>query len=240
MYEASRKLFRIYDSQGNKALALDYAREFIDICIDLDLGRRQELAATVNNLHKYYKNREVEDRLQKERDNLRVYLWIVLTLSLLMTVAAFILHLVRKEKRLKSLHGLNGVVNSLRRYQGIDPEPAMENNRLRSEDAYIVRMKLNLIESENCFGQVTENLAEAKQQIKQKDEELAEAGRKIQQKEDDLARIKELFLRQEQLLEETKQRLAEEMKISQKGMKGAWLSWQRSANGILPKNGRSW
>ena len=90
MYEASRKLFRIYDSQGNKALALDYAREFIDICIDLDLGRRQELAATVNNLHKYYKNREVEDRLQKERDNLRVYLWIVLTLSLLMTVAAFI------------------------------------------------------------------------------------------------------------------------------------------------------
>lgn len=116
----------------------------------------------------------------------------------------------------------------------------MENNRLRSEDAYIVRMKLNLIESENCFGQVTENLAEAKQQIKQKDEELAEAGRKIQQKEDDLARIKELFLRQEQLLEETKQRLAEEMKISQKGMKGAWLSWQRSANGILPKNGRSW
>ena len=166
----------------------------------MDLGRRQELAATVNNLHKYYKNREVEDRLQKERDNLRVYLWIVLTLSLLMTVAAFILHLVRKEKRLKSLHGLNGVVNSLRRYQGIEPEPAMENNRLRSEDAYIVRMKLNLIESENCFGQVTENLAEAKQQIKQKDEELAEAGRKIQQKEDDLARIKELFLRQEQLL----------------------------------------
>ena len=136
----------------------------------MDWGRRQELAATVNNQYKYYKNREVEDRLQKERDNLRVYLWIVLTLSLLMMVAAFILHLVRKEKRLKSLHGLNGVVNSLRRYQGIEPEPAMENKRLRSEDAYIVRMKFNLIESENCFGQVTENLAEAKQQIKQKDE----------------------------------------------------------------------
>ena len=215
VYEALRRLFYIYDSQDNKALTLEYAREFMDLSTDMDWGRRQELAATVNNQYKYYKNREVEDRLQKERDNLRVYLWIVLTLSLLMMVAAFILHLVRKEKRLKSLHGLNGVVNSLRRYQGIEPEPAMENKRLRSEDAYIVRMKFNLIESENCFGQVTENLAEAKQQIKQKDEELAEAGRKIQQKEDDLARIKELFLRQEQQLEETKRRLAEEMKISQ-------------------------
>lgn len=180
MYEALRRLFYIYDSQDNKALTLEYAREFMDLSTDMDWGRRQELAATVNNQYKYYKKREVEDRLQKERDNLRVYLWIVLTLSLLMMVAAFILHLVRKEKRLKSLHGLNGVVNSLRRYQGIEPEPAMENKRLRSEDAYIVRMKLNLIESENCFGQVTENLAEAKQQIKQKDEELAEAGRKIQ------------------------------------------------------------
>lgn len=48
MYEALRRLFYIYDSQDNKALTLEYAREFMDLSTDMDWGRRQELAATVN------------------------------------------------------------------------------------------------------------------------------------------------------------------------------------------------
>ncbi len=102
-YEASKRLFYLYDSLGNKDLALKYAREHISISAELDLGKRQELAATVNNQYKYYKDREEETRLRAEWARKQMYLWMGVVALVASAFAAYALHIYRKHKRIRHL-----------------------------------------------------------------------------------------------------------------------------------------
>ena len=106
-YEASKRLFYLYDSLGSKDQALKYARKHISISEELDLGKRQEQAATANNQYQYYKNKEEETRLKAERERAWMYLWISLTALTALTFAAYALHTHRKHKRIRHLMAIS-------------------------------------------------------------------------------------------------------------------------------------
>lgn len=74
-YDACKKLFHLYESTKNQEQAYKYANEFFDICANLDLGKRQEMAATVNNQHQYYRNKREEERIKKEKEKKNTWLW---------------------------------------------------------------------------------------------------------------------------------------------------------------------
>ena len=61
-YDASKFLFDLYEGQGNNEEAIKYAKSYVNISDSLDLGKRQEMAATVNNQYQYHldRNKEME------------------------------------------------------------------------------------------------------------------------------------------------------------------------------------
>ena len=58
MYDASKSLFKLYSGNGQLEEANNYAKMFIGLTEKIDLGRRQELAASVNNKFQYNVNKE--------------------------------------------------------------------------------------------------------------------------------------------------------------------------------------
>lgn len=74
-YDASQRLFFLYDRLGNMEQAYEYASKHVDISRELDLGKRQEMAATVNNQHQYYRNKGEEERIKKENEKKNTWLW---------------------------------------------------------------------------------------------------------------------------------------------------------------------
>lgn len=51
-YDAAYRLYNIYTKSGDIVNANRYARVYMQLSDSLDFGKRQELAATVNNAHK--------------------------------------------------------------------------------------------------------------------------------------------------------------------------------------------
>jgi len=103
MYDASKTLFYLYDKRGQSAEALRYVREYIKISDSIDLGKRQELAATVNNEFQYHRDKNEEQRMMNENEQFRTWLFLALAAiivgSLLVVVGAF----YRRNRHLKEL-----------------------------------------------------------------------------------------------------------------------------------------
>ena len=111
-YDASRNLFYLYDSLSNKEQAYEYACKYIDISTELDLGKRQELAATTNNRYLYYKDKKKQDELREGRKRAQMRLGLCLSLGTTLAFAALALYTFRKFKRIKYLQSISSVQHS--------------------------------------------------------------------------------------------------------------------------------
>ena len=100
-YDASRKLYEIYRHLGNKDSAVHYAGIYIDIGNKMDLGKRQLLAATVNNAHQYHLDKNKEEKLNAENlfyQHLLLIVCVVIVVLLIVAIAVFV-HIKRKQIR---------------------------------------------------------------------------------------------------------------------------------------------
>lgn len=90
MFDASRHLFRLFAKTNQKDEAIQSGLRFLEISDTLNLGLRQEMSATVNNLYKY--NRDKEEEIQLIEENHRYHNtleWIVFSIiiaSLIITI----------------------------------------------------------------------------------------------------------------------------------------------------------
>lgn len=100
-YDASRKLYKIYRYIGNKDSALYYAGIYVNLSDTLDLGKRQLLAATVNNAYQYHLDKKKEEKLNEENlfyQHLLLIVCVVIVVLLIMTIAVYI-RIKRKQIR---------------------------------------------------------------------------------------------------------------------------------------------
>lgn len=100
-YDASRKLYKIYRYLGNKDSAVHYAGVYINISDTLDLGKRQLLAATVNNAHQYHLDKNKEEKLNAENlfyQHLLLIVCVVIVVLLIVAIAVYV-HIKRKQIR---------------------------------------------------------------------------------------------------------------------------------------------
>lgn len=102
-YDAANKLFYTYVKLGNKEQALHYAELFHDICAELNLGKRQELAATVNNQYKYYHDKEEEERIRNEHRMLAQLTCTIGIVCLFLIILSFAIFYYQKYRRTKEL-----------------------------------------------------------------------------------------------------------------------------------------
>ena len=115
VYDATKILFDYYDRKGDIVEANRYARWFVMVSDTLNLGGRQELAATVNNQYQYHRNQREEQRLRNENSRNKTLLLFVLLASSLMLTGGLLFFFYRKNRRLKENVAMQNELLKLRK-----------------------------------------------------------------------------------------------------------------------------
>lgn len=107
MYDAAKHLFIYYNEKGDEPGAARYAKAYMDMSSAMDFGRRQELAATVNNQYKYHLDQKRELDLLYEKERYRKTLVIVSLAGLLLVCLGYIFYVRRGNKHLREVVALS-------------------------------------------------------------------------------------------------------------------------------------
>ena len=121
MYDAAKHLFIYYDELGDEHNAARYAKAYMDMSSAMDFGRRQELAATVNNQYKYHLDQKKEQELKDEKERYKTILLLLAPCSLLLLCIGYILYVRRRNRHLQEVVALSAELDRL----------SEEENRLR-------------------------------------------------------------------------------------------------------------
>ena len=107
-YDAVRHLYRISKHRGDKAMMLDYGEQYMRITDSLNMGKRQELAATANNQYQYYKDIEEIQQTIREKDRYRLWTFGTLSVLVLVVSSSLVAYYYKKNKYLQRAMSLSG------------------------------------------------------------------------------------------------------------------------------------
>lgn len=160
IYDASRRLYHIYRKLGDTKMTIFYSNEFIKACGVLNLGKRQELAATVNNIYKYNKDKEEEEKLIQENQSYHTQIKILIQSMLILIISIILIILYYRYIQLKKIVNLN------KKIEGINKEKDELAKVLLSKEKDLTQSKnqLNQIIIEAANTQMKLNEARAKQE----------------------------------------------------------------------------
>lgn len=174
MYEAAKHLFRIYKNTEDIHNASKYAEIYMQLSSDLDFGKRQELAATVNNQYQYHLDQKKEQKLKDEKEKYKNTLIIVSLITLLLVSIGYIMHIRRRNKHLKVIAGLSSELQRI-----------SDNGRQLQED--IKKKEKELTKSRKSLENTSNELNNVKQELLRVNNELTEYNEALKEKEEQLA-----------------------------------------------------
>ena len=226
-YDASNQLFQYFMGKGDKEQALHYAALFNEISAELNLGKRQELAATVNNQYKYYRDKQEEEKIKEERRFLAIIARAAGILCIIITVISIALFYYQKYKRARRLLGIANslkITNQLKREK--EQELFNEEKLVNAITQNIVttkeekeRIENELAKTTERITELTESLKEARLEcdakmnaLKEKEEELQQNKQTLHNKINDITIIDLQLQRSEQELREKTILLEEKLK----------------------------
>ena len=226
-YDASNQLFQYFMGKGDKEQALHYAALFNEISAELNLGKRQELAATANNQYKYYRDKQEEEKIKEERRFLAIIARAAGILCIIITVISIALFYYQKYKRARRLLGIANslkITNQLKREK--EQELFNEEKLVNAITQNIVttkeekeRIENELAKTSERITELTESLKEARLEcdakmnaLKEKEEELQQNKQTLHNKINDITIIDLQLQRSEQELREKTILLEEKLK----------------------------
>lgn len=179
MYNAAKQLYHLYDEMGDINQAYRYANIYMQLSDSLDFGKRQELAATVNNAYKYHLDEKRERALMEERERYRVILLTVLFATIAIVAILCLLHTKRRNIQLRRIVELSA-----------------EQERLKDSDK-LLRMAAESKEAE---------LRESREQLERSNGELEYVKKECERVSTELAeRTDALRVKEKQLSEKMEQ-----------------------------------
>lgn len=174
MYDAAKLLYRIGKKTGNREEAGRYADIYMQLSDSLDFGKRQELAATVNNEYQYHLDQKKEQTLKDERERYKNTLTIVVMATILLASIAYILYVRRRNKHLKEVVTLSAELQRV----------SNDDKQLRED---IEKKEQELKQSKKSLTESTNELANVKRELLRVNVELSEYGEALKDKEQQLA-----------------------------------------------------
>lgn len=136
-HDALRGLIVICNGIGEKEQASRYASQFVQLCDTLHFGHNQQMVATVNNLYKYQRDKEEEQKVYEEsQHNQRLAIGSVVSIVLLSFVG-IILYERKKRKHLQRVLSLTGELDTLKEEQ---KKLLVDADRLRQQNEAYTRM----------------------------------------------------------------------------------------------------
>jgi len=174
MYDATKLLYHMYKRTGNAQKAGEYADLYMQLSDSLDFGKRQELAATVNNEYQYHLDQKKEQTLRDEKDKYKNTLSAVSLAAILLLSLSYILHVRKRNKHLQEIVALS---SELQRLSNAD-------KHLRAD---IAKKEQELKKSKKSLMESTDELANVKRELLRVNTELSEYGEVLKDKEQQLA-----------------------------------------------------
>lgn len=158
-YDAYQMLFTIYYKLGDYTHAVEYGRQHILIGNTLNFGKRQEMAATANNMHQYHRDKEREQRLKDEAERYHTTVQIVVMLTILAGMLAYLFYYRKRNRHLRDMLRASAQIEDVRHDASIlqqelakarqelqrnkdDLAQAKEENRKVADELKIVTMQL--------------------------------------------------------------------------------------------------
>ncbi|MBQ0048817.1 MAG: hypothetical protein KBT12_01045 [Bacteroidales bacterium] len=160
LYDASRNLSLIYDSQNDPEKANRFAQMFIQISDTLNLEKRQTEAASSHNKYKYQKNKEEEQKMKEKKDLYHRVLLIVIFSFCIVVLLFTYLWIFKKNAHLKEILSKTHELERIK----------TKNNKLQNE----------IEEQEHHLARVKERLGNNELEMKQMKEELATSDNALQ------------------------------------------------------------
>lgn len=174
MYDAAKYLFFMYSKMGDVQNACKYAEDYMQLSDSLDFGKRQKLAATVNNQYQYHLDQKKEQKLKDEKQKYENTLVFVSLTALLLASIGYILHIRRRNKHLKVIAGLSSELQRI-----------SDNDRQLQED--IKKKEKELTKSRKSLESTSNELNNVKQELQRVNNELTEYNEALKEKEEQLA-----------------------------------------------------
>lgn len=174
MYDAAKLLFRIYSEKGDVHNACLYAGKYMQLSDSLDFGKRQELAATVNNQHLYHLDQKKEQELKDEKEKYRNTLILVSFAAILLAGAGYILYVRRRNKDLQERIRLS-----------LELQRVSNNEKLLHEE--IAQKERELAKSKKSLDQSSAELDHVKRELQRVNTELSEYDEVLKAKEQQLS-----------------------------------------------------
>ena len=151
-----------------------YAGVYMEISDSLDLGKRQELAATVNNEFQYHLDQKKEKTLQDEKEKYKSTLVIVVMTTILLACVAYIFYVRRRNKHLKEVVSPS---TELRRV-------SRDEQQLRKD---IEQKEKELEKSKKSLEKSSDELSNVKLELQRVNNELSDYDEVLKMKEQQLA-----------------------------------------------------
>lgn len=114
-YDASRRLVSMYHETGNEVKENKYAVRFVQLCDTLNLGKRQEMAATVNNLYRYQRDKDEEQQILRAGERYKLWAIGITVLALLALLISGLVYERKKNRLMQELLSLSGEMTELKK-----------------------------------------------------------------------------------------------------------------------------
>lgn len=172
-YAASKLLFCMYNKEGNIRNASHYAEIYMQLSDSIDFGKRQEMAATVNNEYQYHLDQRKEQKLKDEKEKYKIILTIVSSVTILLACASYAFYIRRKNRHLQEIVALSSELQRL----------SNDDEQLRGE---IAKKEQELEASRRALEKSSDELDNMKQELLRVNAELSEYNEILKAKEHQL------------------------------------------------------
>lgn len=174
-YDAAKRLYRLTKKNGKETEIVKYADLYMTISDSLDLGRRQDMAATVNNKYKYHFDKKKETELIKERQR---HIFIIIGTSITALICLFALSLfftIRRNIHLKQFISLSQILNDITtNNDSLRKEICHKNKEIELQKEQVENYCIELNQLKNNLNSLKSELEHYNHEIKNKEQLLSE------------------------------------------------------------------
>lgn len=176
-YDAANILFKMYNNAGNSEKAKIYARAYMQFSDSLDFGKRQELAATVNNAYRYHLDQRKEQELKEEKERYKSYTIIAILTGLLLISMVYIVNFKRKLKQQKEIAALSSAL------QQVSNDGDLLRKQIKRKEKELAASKESLKKSSKELDDVKQKLESVNQELSDKYDTLKKTEHQLEEKQ---------------------------------------------------------
>ena len=135
VYDASKTLFNLYNYLGDIKSANCYGKIFISTSDTLNLGKRQKLAATANNLYQYHRDQKREKEISERGETYKNRALGTLATLLPLTIIAFVLYIHRIRRSTREILAQRQKIDAYsKRNSDLEKEIERQRDALRTKE----------------------------------------------------------------------------------------------------------